>query len=266
MRHFALVAGVLLTVACNRGDTAVVCPQNCCFGLHKFNPPAKCERCATKEVPTVHHYCVACADAIGRCPHCGGKRPPSPKPDVKADKPSIPPETKAPPPPPPPVPQDPKKKEAPKEPIDFKLEDVKGEKLPKEDLKVGTLKKNEHNLIVFVLPEPQVELRRRGLMDKPPKEPAIAKSGDTLSLFAFWGDRLGDPNPEAVFDRKARRIVVTARWAGAGMMDAGTEYRAYGFKLGPLEAGEYRVWVREATPVDKDGPKLTKSYSFTVER
>jgi hypothetical protein len=174
-----------------------------------------------------------------------------------------------PPPAKPPVPQPPspapaKKPEEPKAPVDFNLDDVQGDKLSFVEADPGGAKKIEHDLIVFVATAGEFTNRFSQHL-KGKGETKWLTSAEDLVLYVLWGDRLGDPTPEAIFDRENRRIVVMAKWTGGAGMDTGTLYRGYGFKLGTLKAGDYGVWVREATPVDKAGPKLTKTFTFTVD-
>src|SRR5262245_12574538 len=273
MRYIALMM-LALVAGCSDGvapagtgpvrhtpDPSEICPGFDCRGMHRYDPPSKCASCGIGNIPTLHHYCTGCAARLSRCAHCGRKSA-SEGPTSRKES---PPPDRAPDPAPPPPAQEPRKAEEPKAPVDFNLEEVKGEKLAFEEADRGARSKVEHPLIVFACPESQFqEMRRRHLQKEGPGKPAASKPADELIVYVLWGDRLGDPAPEAIFDRKAKRIVVTAKWSGQGFMDTGTLYRGYGFKLGPLEAGEYGVWVREATPVDKDGPKLTKSLVFEV--
>jgi len=235
-----------------RGPAAEVCSGKCCFGMHTFgSPPFKCEKCGAKDVPASHHYCVACAESLGKCPHCGGKRQP-PSPEAKREVPPAPP-------PPPPV------AEAPKAPFG----DLKGDKLNFDTVKLKQVDPPDHALVAFVCVEKDFEaLLAKHVRKEGPGEPPPLKSTDELVLYTLWGRRLSSPFPEALLDRKARQVGVTVMWKGTGMMKSAkfAPYAALGFKLGRLEPGEYTVGIWEAMPVDKDGPKLTGSIKFRVER
>jgi hypothetical protein len=175
--------------------------------------------------------------------------------------------------PPPPAPQEEnapaKKPEPPKEPVEFKLDEIRGDKLVPEKVEPRSPSALEHDLMVFACAKKDFEKRLGEHLSKEgPGNPPALKTADDLVLFVLWGRRAGTPVAEAFLDRKTGRIVVAARWTGTGFMkDAkGSPYAGYSFNLGLLESGEYRVWVREATPVDKVGPKLTKTVRFLVDR
>jgi hypothetical protein len=159
--------------------------------------------------------------------------------------------------PPPPPPQD---------PVDFKFDDVRGDTLPVAPVTDWKGHNTEHALLVYASTEKDPTDTANQVLKGGP-HPPVAAGGDA-TLYVDWGLRAGRVVADAVFDRKNGRIIVNARWTGsAGMKDRKeSETVAFAFKLGDLQPGKVGVWVRESTPVDKDGPKLTKSMVFVVTK
>jgi len=239
--------------------------------MHAFgDPPDKCEKCEAKDVPISHHYCVACAESLGKCPHCGGKRPPrTPEGEREA-----PPPTPAPPsaPPPPPV-----EKKAPPPP-EPKAQQPKPDKaLAVEPFDLSEPARKSHSLIVFAA---EREKAKSALAThRTYKEADIAKLpaprvGHDPGLFLVWGHcpepKFTGLNVKAVFDGKSESILVKLppfpsrprKDGGIGMdwvvdKDNSWPFVAFRVKLGTLPAGTYPFEVMEVGPLKKDSQVLS---------
>jgi len=146
-------------------------------------------------------------------------------------------------------------------------EDPQNESIPSFPVVPKSIKSVDHGLVAFVGRAEDFETRVAAKVTKEgPERPISFKATEDLVLYVLWGRRAGATVPRLVFDRHARKGVVTARWTGTWGMSGGSHYVGFGFSLGRLDSGDYAIEIQESTAVEKDGIRVTGTVAFRVVR